>query len=214
MMKQARLQSMCSLAPLRFREAPGQRWVVEPVREAGPISKSAGSVPLGSAASHSLLGRATCSLPLEYSTAKNHIVGQHLLSVFFHHQPTLDSLWEAFQAASVRSLARKGHTLPSLNPHRALSVSLSRYLPVPAPNYSDTRAPSGEAVVWAGPVPPMTDTEHALSESSNVSFMWLNSFFRYFTYLICPAQDSKLLKNKDQTFYLFYIFKTTQPWAR
>lgn len=46
-------------------------------------------------------------------------------------QPTSYGLHKAFQAASPRSLARMGLSLPSLNPHRALSVYLSWYLPVP-----------------------------------------------------------------------------------
>lgn len=168
--------------------------------------------PLSSAASCTLWDRAICSLPLEYITAKNHIVCKYPLSVFSTTNPRPSySLREAFPAVSLRSLARMGHFLPSLHPHRALSVSLSGSLPVPALNYSSTHAPLGEVVVWVGPVPPVTDTEHVLMESINVSFMWLNSFSRYFMYLICPAQDSKLLKNKDQIFYLFYIFKNTQP---
>ena len=99
----------------------------------------------------------------------HHCQESHCLQIstvcVLYHQPTSYSLQEALQAASPRSPARMGHVLPSLHPHGTLSVALSQYSRVPAPNYSYTHAPSGEAVVWVGLVPLATDTEHTLMES-------------------------------------------------
>lgn len=44
--------------------------------------------------------------------------------------------------------------------------------------------------------------------------MVLNSFFIYFMYLTAQMEVSKILKNKDQIFYLFYIFKNIQFGAK
>lgn len=187
-MKQEWPQSTSSETVLRFREVHGgnKRW-------SGMWTQAC------------LIPKSPCFVTTKLCCFTLSVWQDHLLTApWMHHcqesyclqistgyllclQPTSYGLHKAFQAASPRSLARMGLSLPSLNPHRALSVYLSWYLPVPTLNHSHAHAPSGEVVVSVGMVSLVTDTEQTLIESVNVSFRWLNSFFKHFMYLICPA---------------------------
>lgn len=138
MMGKKWLHGTTSSAPLRFRETHRRWWVLELVGEARPDFQAC--LLCGQSA---LLPHTLCEAgpfahwPWHTSLPRITLFANiHCLSSLppTHVRPSY-RLCEAFPAASPRSLARMGHSLPSLHPHRALSVSLSDIYPFPALNY-------------------------------------------------------------------------------
>lgn len=198
---------------LRFREVHGQQGGVAPVWAGGPAFKGCRLCSHSALLPRtlSLLGRAVCSLPLEYITAKNHIVCKYLLSSSFTTNPRQTACGRPSRL--LPQDAWLGRVTPSL-----LLAPTEPYL-YPSPDITSSRPKlqlhtcsfrRGGGLPWPG----ATDVCHRTSidwVNRCVSYVTKFIFWDIFCILSAQFETVSTLRTRTKPFTYFIFSRILSP---